>query len=53
MRDTLKAIREAYRLWKTDSRMDTYLAVVVLAFGLAPFVITYWKLTRGGQSRER
>lgn len=46
MKDTIGAFREAYRLWRTDSRMDTYLAVVVLAIGLVPFVLAWWKAAR-------
>lgn len=41
-------LRAAMRLFRSDSRRETYLAVGIVTVVLAPTIFSYWKQWRGG-----
>lgn len=45
----LSELRRAWRLYQTDSRGDTLLAVVLVAVAVYPLARAYWTLKRGGE----
>jgi uncharacterized protein involved in cysteine biosynthesis len=50
MSEQVGAVRRAYSLWRTDSRVDTALAgLIVLIFVFIP-IVRYWWSTRTGGS---
>lgn len=46
----LDRLRRAWRLYQTDSRADTFVAVVLVGFVVYPLVQMWWNLRRGGDS---
>ena len=40
---TAEAVRAAYRLWRTESRRDTYVALLIVGVVSAPFVLRYYR----------
>ena len=46
----LERLRWARRLYQTDSRADTIVAVVLVGVVMYPLVQVWWNLRRGGES---
>lgn len=46
----LDRLRRAWRLYQTDNRADTIVAVVLVGVVVYPLVQVWWNLRRGGKS---
>jgi len=47
MVDPVRQLRRAWTLYRTDSRVDTYLAVGIVLLLLSPFIQVWWQHRRG------